>query len=125
MSRLAIEYDSEWPMPRISVGNSSAVIVHGMVSRPSIELHTYNRMHNTGTQEMFCSPCLIHSVTSPEKNMHSAMPSDDTMMSGRRRKRFSSHAFRRDMTNRVTPTKIDEVYASIVVPTSYKVHIIY
>lgn len=36
----AIEYETEWARPRISFGNSSAVIVHGMVNSPIIEAHT-------------------------------------------------------------------------------------
>lgn len=50
--------------------------------------------------------------------MHIAMPSDETIMSGRRLKRLSSHAFSRDMHKRVTPTKIEAVNASTFVPIS-------
>lgn len=30
----------EWAIPRISVGNNSAVIVHGIVSIPTIDVQT-------------------------------------------------------------------------------------
>lgn len=53
-------------------------------------------------------PSLIHLVNVPETNMQAAMPNDETITSGRRLKRFNSQAFKRDIMNRVTPTKIDE-----------------
>lgn len=46
----AIEYEIEWAMPRISFGNSSAVMVHGIVSNPIMEKQTYSNKHRTGTQ---------------------------------------------------------------------------
>lgn len=56
INKFAIEYDNECAMPRISVGNSSAVIVHGIVSNPNIEQHTYNNRQTTGTQLMPVCP---------------------------------------------------------------------
>lgn len=46
----AIEYEIEWAMPRISFGNSSAVMVHGIVSNPIMEKQTYSNKQRTGTQ---------------------------------------------------------------------------
>lgn len=56
ISKLAIEYDMECAIPRISVGKSSAVIVHGIVSNPIIDEHTYNNRHKTGTQLAVVDP---------------------------------------------------------------------
>lgn len=50
INKFAIEYEIEWATPRISFGNSSAVIVHGIVNKPIIEEHTYSKRHATGTQ---------------------------------------------------------------------------
>lgn len=58
ISKLAIEYDIECAMPRISVGNSSDVMVHGIVSKPIIDEHTYNSKHKTGTQLAVVDPKL-------------------------------------------------------------------
>lgn len=46
----AIEYEIEWATPRISFGNSSAVMVHGIVSNPIMEKQTYSNKQRTGTQ---------------------------------------------------------------------------
>lgn len=48
INKFAIEYDIEWAIPRISFGNNSAVIVHGIVNRPIIDEQTYNSKHTTG-----------------------------------------------------------------------------
>lgn len=53
-------------------------------------------------------PSLIHLVNVPEMNMQAAIPNDETITNGRRLKRLSNQAFSNDITNRVTPTKIDE-----------------
>lgn len=63
-------------------------------------------------------PSLIHLVNVPDVNMHAAIPKLDTITNGRRLNLFKSHAFNNDMAKRVTPTKIEDVYALIFVPTS-------
>lgn len=63
-------------------------------------------------------PSLIHFVNVPEMVMTTAIPMPDTMTNGRRLKRFKNHALHSDITNRVTPTKIDTWYALTLLPIS-------
>lgn len=44
----------------------------------------------------------------------------DVITNGRRLNRFKNQAFINDITNRVTPTKIETLYASTLLPVSYK-----
>lgn len=46
----AMEYEMLCATPRISKGNSSAVMVHGSGSKPIIEVVTYNIRQRTGIQ---------------------------------------------------------------------------
>uniref|UniRef100_A0A182J936 Uncharacterized protein n=1 Tax=Anopheles atroparvus TaxID=41427 RepID=A0A182J936_ANOAO len=119
MRRFAIEYEMECAMPRISVGNSSAVIVQGIVSSPIMEEQTYSSRPTTGIHVSVVVPSLIHSVNSPDTNMQMAMPVVETITRWRRANRFSSHAFSKDIVKRVSPTKMDAVNALTSVPTSW------
>uniref|UniRef100_A0A182QWU3 Uncharacterized protein n=1 Tax=Anopheles farauti TaxID=69004 RepID=A0A182QWU3_9DIPT len=114
-----LDGDIECAIPRISVGNSSAVIVQGMVSNPIMEAQTYSSSPTTGIHVSVVVPSLIHSVNNPDTNMQIAMPVVETITSWRRGKRFSSHAFSSDIVKRVNPTKMEAVNALTSVPTSW------
>lgn len=105
-------------MPRMAVGNSSAVIVHGIVKRPNMEKATNTNRHTTGTQVCCVVPSLIHRVNNPEMNIQVAIPAADTITNGRLLKRFKSHAFNMDMSSRTIPTSMEAVYALTSVPIS-------
>lgn len=64
----AIEYEMECATPRISFGNSSAVMVHGIVSNPIMEKQTYNSIQATGTQS--CVEVPIVMTRTKRKNRH-------------------------------------------------------
>jgi hypothetical protein len=113
MRILANEKLMEWPMPLISVGNNSAVIVQGIVRRPSILEHTNIRRHTTGTQPGPVTPSLFHIVTAPEMNIQTVMQNKDSITRNLRLKRFRSQAFSNDITNRTTPRNIDATNGSM------------
>lgn len=100
-------------------GNNSPVIVQGIVSNPIIEKHTYSSKHITGTQSWSEVPSLIHFVNVPDINMTIAIPIPEIITSGLRLNRFNNQAFKRDIMKRVTPTKIETVKASTLLPISY------
>lgn len=105
-------------MPLISVGKSSAVMVQGIVSNPIMEAQTYSSKQTTGIQVNVVVPSLIHMVNNPDTNMQIAIPVVDTITNGLRANFFKSHAFNSDIMKRVSPTKIDAMYALTSVPTS-------
>lgn len=51
-------------------------------------------------------------------NINAAIHNDEVIISGRRLNLFNSHAFNNDIANLVTPTNIDDVNASTLLPTS-------
>lgn len=89
MRMLATEKLNEWPIPRISLGKSSAVIVHGIVSNPIMLEQTYINKQKIGTQFKLLAPSEIQIVTAPEMNMNTAIKNDESISKKRRLNFFS------------------------------------